>query len=486
VRLNLDRTLSPALLLHAGVGYLRFHNPDSAPDAVLNFDAVGELGFRGAATDPSGFPRIVGPNLGSLVQGARGGMGVMGPQQANKFWNDKLTAVTNLTWVRNNHTYKFGGEFKQEVWSDFNQTAAQGRLAFSEAQTGLPYLQSTTVGGGSIGFRYASFLMGLVNTATVAAVKAVQWRKQAWSVYGQDNWKVTPKLTVNLGLRWDYGGQGHELHHRSSQIDLNTPNPSAGGLPGAFIYEGFGEGRCNCSFTKPYKFAFGPRLGVAYQLNSKTVVRAGWGISYSQLANWWYVTGGSLTLGLGFNSVDFSNSAFGEPALLMRNGLQYNPADLTSASLNPGILPLPGQTASFPDAWWGVIQDRNGGRPGRVNQWNISVQRELRKDLVLEVAYVGNRGAWLEANDLVNVNAIDPARLQALGLDLNNAADRQLLTSRIDSPLAASRGFTRPYGRSPAALPSRSRCARSHNSTTGWGLGGHPLATVGTTRSRLS
>ena len=70
VRLNLDRTLSPSMLLHAGVGYLRFHNPDSAPDDVLNFDAVGELGFTGAATDPSGFPRIVGPNLGSLVRAA--------------------------------------------------------------------------------------------------------------------------------------------------------------------------------------------------------------------------------------------------------------------------------------------------------------------------------------------------------------------------------------------------------------------------------
>ena len=96
----------------------------------------------------------------------------MGPVQANKFWNDKLTAVANATWVRGNHSYKFGGEFKQEVWSDVNLTAAQGRLAFSEAQTGLPYLQSTTVGGGSIGYRYASFLLGLSNTATVSATKA--------------------------------------------------------------------------------------------------------------------------------------------------------------------------------------------------------------------------------------------------------------------------------------------------------------------------
>src|SRR5215475_10031250 len=457
VRVNLDQTISPRFLLHLGAGYLRFHNPDSAPDDVINFDAVSKLGFSGASTEPSGFPRIVGPNLGNL-QGNRGGMSAMGPVQANKFWNDKLTAVASATWVRGSHTYKFGGEFKQEVWSDSNLTAAQGRLAFSEEQTGLPYLGVTSMGGGSIGYRYASFLLGLPDTATVSAPKQVQGRKKAWSFYGQDDWKVTPKLRLNYGLRWDYAGQGHELHYRSSMIDLSTPNPSAGGLPGAFIYEGFGPGRCNCDFTKTYPYAFGPRLSFAYRLNDKTVARAGWGVSYSQLGNWWYVTGGSPTLGLGFNSIDFSNPAFGEPALLMRNGLQYNQADLYAATLNPGIRPLPGQTSSFGDFWWGVRVDRNGGRPGRVNQWNIAVQRELFKDLTIEVAYVGNRGVWLEADSLVNANAINPARLQSLGLDLNNPADRALLTTRlVDLTPDQAKRFPAPY----AAFPRTATVAQS-------------------------
>src|SRR5215468_6961 len=445
VRVNLDQTISPRFILHLGAGFLRFHNPDSAPDDVINYDAVSALGFKGASTEPSGFPRIVGPNLGTLL-GNRGGMSAMGPVQANKFWNDKLTAVTSATWVRGAHTYKFGGEFKQEVWSDVNLTAAQGRLAFLEEQTGLPYLQTTTVGGGSIGYRYASFLLGLPDTATVSATKQVQWRKKAWSFYGQDDWKVTPKLTLNYGLRWDYAGQGHELHYRSSMIDLTTPNPSAGGLPGAFIYEGFGPGRCNCTFTKTYPYAFGPRLSVAYRLNEKTVARAGWGVSYSQLANWWYVTGGSPTLGLGFNSIDFSDPAFGKQALFLKDGLVYNPANLYTASLDPGIRPLPGQTSGFGDFWWGVIQDRSGGRPGRVNQWNIAVQREFFRNFVVEAAYVGNRGVWLEADDLVNVNAINPARLLALGLDLNNPTDRALLGTPLKdlSPAAAQR-FPAPY-----------------------------------------
>jgi len=450
VRLNFDQTLSPRFVLHLGAGVLRFHNPDSAPDEVVTYDAVNGIGFKGASIEPSGFPRIVGPGLGNL-QGNRGGMSAMGPVQANKFWNDKLTAVANATWVKSNHTYKFGGEFKQEVWSDVNLTAAQGRLAFGEAQTALPYLQNTTVGGGSIGYRYASFLLGQVNTATVAAVKDPQWRKQAWSFYGQDNWKVTPKLTMNYGLRWDYAGQGHELYYRTSIIGLTTPNPSAGGLPGAFIYEGDGPGRCNCRFTETYPYAIGPRLGVAYRWNDKTVVRAGWGISFSQLANTWYITGGSPSLGLGYNTIDFSNPAFGQPSLLLKDGLVYNRADLYTASFNPGIRPLPGQTSSFGDFWWGVIQDRNGGRPGRVNQWNIAVQREFFRNFVVEVAYVGNRGVWLEANELVNVNAINPARLQSLGLDLNNPTDRALLTSRIDSPQAAARGFRAPYAGFPGS-----------------------------------
>jgi hypothetical protein len=77
VRINLDQTLTPTFVLHLGAGFLRFHNPDSAPDDVVNYDAVQGIGFKGAATDPSGFPRIVGPNLGNL-QGNRGGMSAMG------------------------------------------------------------------------------------------------------------------------------------------------------------------------------------------------------------------------------------------------------------------------------------------------------------------------------------------------------------------------------------------------------------------------
>ena len=128
--------------------------------------------------------------------------------------------------------FKFGGEFKQEVWTDINKTYSQGQLFFNARQTGLPSTQGQNLGGGGIGLGYASFLLGMIEQAGVTAVRDPEWRKQAWSLYAQDNWRVNRKLTFDYGLRWDYGGQGHERFYRTSQVGLTTPNPSAGGLPG--------------------------------------------------------------------------------------------------------------------------------------------------------------------------------------------------------------------------------------------------------------
>jgi hypothetical protein len=446
IRVNLDKTLNSNLQLHVGAGYLRFHNPDSSPDDVLTYDAARELGFIGSATTPSGFPVITG--MGSNVAG--GFPGNMGPGNANKYYNDKLTSVANMTYVRRQHLLKVGMEFKQEVWTDINKTYSQGQLFFNARQTGLPSTQGQNLGGGSVGLGYASFLLGLLDQAGVTAVRDPQWRKQAYSLYAQDNWRINRKLTFDYGLRWDYGGQGHERFYRTSQVGLTTPNPSAGGRLGGFVYEGYGPGRCNCDFTKTYPYAFGPRLGSTYRLDEKTVLRAGWGLTYSALSNWWYVTGGSSTLGVGFNSINWTNPAFGEAALRLRDGLVYNIDDLYQASFDPGIRPSPGQL-NVPPAWGAQINDPNGGRPARVNQWNIGVQREIAKRIVLEAAYVGNRGVWLEANNLVSHNATPLTRFAELGLNLNNPADRTLLTSRIDSALAAARGFTVPYAGYPGS-----------------------------------
>src|SRR6202040_2950838 len=109
--------------------------------------------------------------------------------------------------------------------------------------------------------------------------------KQEWGAYVQDNWKVTRKLTLEYGLRYDFPTYQKEQYGRFGNFSATTPNPSAGGHPGAVIYEGSLPGRCNCSFAHNYPWAFGPRLAGAYQIDSKTVVRGGGGLIYNGTAN---------------------------------------------------------------------------------------------------------------------------------------------------------------------------------------------------------
>jgi len=102
----------------------------------------------------------------------------------------------------------------------------------------------------------------------------------------------------------------------------------------------------------------------------------------------------------------------------------------------------------------------------------IDIQREITLNLAVEIAYVGNRGAWWEGNDLINVNALTAQRIASFGLDINNAADRTLLTSRLDSALAKQRGFDKPpYGiRSPKRSTSTPTTAFCSHASSGLDL----------------
>jgi hypothetical protein len=435
-RINYDHTLTPTVIFHAGVGYQRYYNPDSSPQNILDFDPVSGLGLNGGFG--IGFPRFTG------LSSSQGGMGLdFGPTNRTLYVQDKPIAVANVTMVRGNHSYKFGGEWKFENFTNRSSGGVAGNYGFAAAQSGLPALQGIALSGGNVGFPYASFLMGAANTASVSNPADPQYRRKAWSAFAQDTWKLSRQLTLDYGLRYDYQPPMYELHDRMARFNPQIANPSAGGLLGATEYAGDGSGRCNCTFGEAYPWAFGPRLGVAYQLNEKTVIRSGFAISYGQIANFQYIGGGN-SLGMGFNSIGFSNPTFGDPALYLRNGLQYDRAELLSASYNPGIRPQPGQTNSPP-----AMVDPDAGRPSRMFNWNISVQRELTNDLVLEAAYVGNRGAWFRADGLNQFNGISDERLRAFGLDLNNSADVTLLTQTITSAAVAARGFGKPYDAFP-------------------------------------
>jgi hypothetical protein len=257
-----------------------------------------------------------------------------------------------------------------------------------------------------------------------------------------DTWKVTRKLTLDYGLRWDLQQPLLETHDREATFGFSVPNENAGGLPGGYLYDGFGAGRCNCNLIPVYPYAVAPRLGLAYQINAKTVLRAGWGLSYGQLS---FTASQPSTTGMGFNTINFNAVGNGIGAGVLGQPLPgVTTAGLYTASYDPGNLLVPG--ASIGGALASNI-DRNGGRPPRVNQWNISLQREIVRDLVVEAAFVGNSSAWLnEGSNMISYDAVSPATLSALGLgDLTNAATRTLLTSSITSAAAVAAGFKLPY-----------------------------------------
>lgn len=429
-RLSYDRTISPTLLLHVGAGFMRQVDPDIAVPGVLNYDAVAGLGLKGGATN--GFPNISG------LSSSYGGMSnVMGLTNANYYFYDKPTGVASATYVRGSHTYKAGLEWRNDIFINRNTQGSEGVFAFGATESGLPSTDGQSLSGGVVGFPYASFLLGAVNNASLQSPQATLTRKMAWGLFIQDNWKLTRKLTLDYGLRWDYQ-TAPLVHDRMSMFGPTIKNPSAGGLLGGTMYIGNGPGRCNCSFTDTYPYAIGPRLGVAYQIDPKTVFRGGWGISYGATGS---TSNFNAVNGIGgWNILQFTAPSYGDPAVLLRNGLQYNPADLYGSSLDPGLRPTPGLINNPP-----AYIDRNGGRPPRINQWSLGFQRQITTNLVVEAAYVGNRGVWFNANNLIDFNGLTPARLASFGLDITNAADRTLLTSRLSSSGAIARGFKAPY-----------------------------------------
>jgi len=451
IRINADHTISPSLIAHLGVGYWRFLNPDSSPPEILNYDAVKILGLVGSSTG-FGFPQISG-----LSYNNEGGFGnTMGIQNAVFQQTGIASTVGSLTWVHGRHTYKAGFEIKDSVYSDQSLNGTPGVYSFSGSQTGIPFLGTNTVGAGSIGSGYASFLLGQVQNYRVSPPVAAQQRSIQEGLYFQDSLKATSRLTFELGLRYDRTPLGHEAWDRQSQISFTTPDPNAPGFNGGTVFAGYGPGRCNCEFVKTYNYGFGPRLSVAYQLNSKTVIRAGWGISYGATDQWNYLSNNYLINGMGYTTISPGNNPqFGLPYSQLQNGIVYNPAALHVVNLDPGINHAAG-TLGNPSAS-AIAYDPSGARPARVNQWNITVQRKLTANMSIEAGYVGNRGVWEQQNGLVNPNAITPSILRANGVDLSNANTRTLMTSQICSAGAIAAGFKLPY----AGFPCTASVAQS-------------------------
>jgi hypothetical protein len=438
-RVNYDYTVTPTLLAHVGAGYSMIYFYDYGPYVhggnTVNCQTLLQLqGCEGNYN----FPTIIAGNVTSPQN--LGGMQQLGNALAHTATHtERPSANANMTWIRGNHTFKGGAE----VWTQAQITApptgvgltfatlsttSNGSVTGSGA-TGVP--ASLVTGAYTAGFPYANFLLGDVTAATQYAPVDARMYKVQWALFLQDSWKVTRKLTVDYGVRWDYATAAQEEHGRSANLGL-VANPAAGGRIGAPIF----EATCGCTFVSNYPYAIGPRLGVAYQIDPKTVLRGGWGYAYGFPAD--------INIQ---NTADSTNTATGVNAYLPLNVPGTIPQPVWP-NFSVSQTPLPGSITS---GFLGAL-DRNAGRPPRQNQWSIMVQREITRNTVIEAAYVGNRGVWWQTGTATAplygyLNQVSPAQFAAMGLNpYTNAADNLLLGSALSSAAVTSRvGNILPY-----------------------------------------
>lgn len=439
LRMNFDYTVSPTMLLHLGAGYreTKFFVPSvTLEDTLTDYDIEAELGLKGGQTH-----RFFSPMSGMLSANGQGGLKNIGSDSGNINYTQSPTFNANMTWVKGNHTYKWGAEFRTEGYPVQGYSGTDGRYGFAAEQTGQPF-QLNAVSGFNVGFPYASFLLGLVDNVTMNNPVFPRIGKSQTGLFLQDTWKVTRDLTLDIGLRYDYSTYLQESYGRGPLFSATTIHPLAG-IPGASVYDKSGPGRCNCSLANNYPWGFGPRIGVAWQHDSKTVVRGGFAVVYSGTAG-----NNNAAGGLAGSSANTPNADFGTWVTTLSQGIDPSmypqPWPVFDAGQFPTAFPTPGTPPRY--------FDQNAGRPARQYQWSIGVQREISSNFVMEAAYVANRGVWWPAPGLIDVNAIPFSRLASYGLDLSNPDDRTLLSSRLSSTIAQQRGLGNglPYAGFPA------------------------------------
>ena len=391
-RFNWDHTFGSNLLNHLTFGYL---NRNEGYGCV-NADAVDSL------------PKIQGvvsnkiPSPMRFSDGFAGYGCGNGPELENVTTRPTYVLNDLVTFIKGSHTIKIGGEYRNIGGNTHSTTNEQGTFNFGRGATGL----SGVLSGNPI----ASFLLGEVDNANmeVRTASNAYPRQHAWIFHIGDTWNATSKLTLNYGLRWDYYSPSTEKYDRLAFFDPNGVNPSAGGRLGSLAYAGTSWGEASYGARYPeedFYGGFAPRLGLTYALNTKTLIRAGWGIFYDRA---FYPGWGAGMAQDGFNSnVSFSSSLNGvQPAFNIQNGF---PQDYT---------PPPFITADYRNGSSLTYRPLDGNERPRSQQWNLTIDREITPGFTLGLAYVGSHGERVpSSNDPLNV--LDPSYL-SLGDRLND------------------------------------------------------------------
>ena len=364
--------LSPTLLTDFRFGYVRYRVNVQATDFGKNMgQTVGIPGVNYSdRIDTSGLPEFQINGNGGFNEGFGLGIDQCNCPLKEREW--RLQFVDNWTKTKGNHTIKWGTDIGRAQ----NLRAPSDHTRNGYFQFGPTITASADVSGSGLG--PASFLLGMPSSFQRFWQTVTQFPEDTqWRMYyfAQDTWRVTPKLTLSYGLRWDtWFANKSNLKGGGSDYNVTT---------NMFEIVGIGGNSMSANVHTQYH-NFSPRFSIAYALNPKTVIRTGWGRSYFEE----------------IFGANFNNIAYNYPTVITQSVPQVNPytplflltsgppAPVTPQIPSNGLLPLP------PDVGASYIP-RNLKYPN-VDSWNFSVERLIADDLTATVSYVGNVGRHLQ------------------------------------------------------------------------------------------
>ena len=388
VRLNHDYIFSPSVLNHVTVSVDRYINLGRNASAGGGWDT--SLGLTGFANDNGSFPGI------AFSGGTSSPSMSVGRAYDNQSYEMRSRIDESLMWNKGKHSFKFGGYYARNTVNTISLGAISGNFTFTNLMTSQP--NASAADYSRYGNSYASFLLGAVSSASTTLTDMIGTRMPSMALFAQDDWRITSRFTLSYGLRWDYTSPAYEVNDKSSTFVPDMANPGAGGLPGALAFTSTYGG----SLTDSWKKGFGPRLGMAYQLGDKTVLRASGGIYYAQPA-------------IAVSSTGYTNS----PSFGSADG--YTPVyNWNTGSFPQDYVTPPVIDPSFSNGQSINWVPRNVNRLPQIASWTFGIQRQLGPGIALDVSYIGSRSTHLDISTVYN--AVDAGNL-SLGSTLLQRID---------------------------------------------------------------
>lgn len=411
-RLSYDWTISPQMFNHFSVGGNKFSKNSYSPNSGQNWKS--KVCIPNAVDCNVNFP-----NISFTEFTGWGSTAYNGTEQPS--WSLK----NDLSYIHGAHSLKYGYAFESQRANGFGQQNIAGQATFSFLETAVPGATSFTSGSS-----FASFLLGAADSGATETIRYLPQTYDYHGFYAQDDWHVTKRLTLNLGLRYEFTQPPVAGGDQYSDFSPTTPNPAANNYPGALIFAGNGPGRQGRRSLVPGWYgAWGPRLGIAYALNSKTTIRAGAARSFSRVTV--VASSGHYAGFIGQYAFSSSNQGV-TPAFYWDQGLPPYP-------LPPQIDPSFANNSNV-DYW----QGQNATRAPENNNWAFSIQRELSPSTILEADYTGVTGIHLQSGT-VNINQVPMATVNQLIQQYGTTQAINLLNSNISSAAAVAAGISPPY-----------------------------------------